>query len=781
MVVALSWKGYVDTDQAFADFFDASHTITLRFMPQYPDAYEGPFVAENGSGTFGVGMGDYSRGTEGYKLYLAVGNQSRDFATSLTPGRWYHLALRCTVGATRTFKLYLDGVKLGPDFVVASGASGLPQGTLRFGKRSSGKKVNGHNAQFFGLLDDVAIFTRALSVATINDLRNNVPHLTGNEADLLVGYTFNSGSLPAKLARPVTYRKAARRVNSSADRNNTKDSKLLPLPTEQEVMDLPFPLGEAWSVMQGVDKQAGSHRGYAAFCWDFIVADEPKGGVYPDGSNGAPFYASAPGKVITVRESASSGTSKYSNYVEIEQAPEEICAYLHLRKNSCEVVKNNKVTYGQKLALTGDTGTGVGNFHPHVAVADKPDKTSGFVTFPVAFSDYELRSGTKWKSVSRGMPKTNEVVRIPPTPTFGTRSLLHTSAVARGGNRLDVVATDVSGRAWVAHWAPKTYVRNWDRWRPALKDVAAYNTPVGLVSRDNNKLDIFIAGHNGKTYTGAWDLNVSNQQWRGWWNVLTGAVPPGGIVTGVSRAPDKLDIFLVSNNGGVYTAAWDHHVAKGKWHGWWRIGNLKAKPGSPVAAVARDPNKLDIFVAGKDGRTCTAAWDHNVADGKWRGWWNIQTGRVPTGGTISAVSRAPNKLDIFLVSNDGRVYTAAWQHNVANGKWRGWWRIGNRQAVPGAPVAAVSRHPDKLDVFVAGKDGKTYTAAWDQNVANGKWRGWWNILRGSITPGSAVAAVSRHPNKLDIFIVSTDGRIYTAAWDHNVASGKWRGWWRIGA
>jgi len=781
MAVAVSWKGYVDTDLQFAEFFGASHTIVLRFMPQYPDAYEGPMVGENGkSGTFVVGMGDYMSGTEGYKLVLAVGNQSVEFATSLTAGRWYHLALRCTVGASRTYRLYLDGAKLGQDFVVAVGASGMPTGTLRFGKRTTGKTLGGHDAQFYGLLDDVAVFTRALSVADITNLRDNVLHLAGNEADLLAGYTFASGNLPAKLARPVSYHHAAHAVSGSSDRNNGKDAKLLPLPTEQQVMDLPFPSGEAWSVIQGVDFQGGSHRGYAAFCWDFMVADQPQDGAYPKGSDGAPFYACAPGPVITVRESAPPGPSQYPNYVEIEQAPKEICAYLHLRKNSCEVDQGDHITYGRKLALTGDTGTGLGAFHPHVAVADGPDQSPGFVTFPVAFSDYEVRSGSSWKSVSRGMPLTQQVVRIPPTPTFGPKSLLHTGAVARAANRLDVVATDTAGRAWVAHWTPNTYAKNWDRWRPALKGIGASNTPVGVVSRHQDKLDIFLAGSNGKTYTGAWEAHRANQQWRGWWNVLTGAIPPRGIVTGVARDPDKLDIFLVSNDGHVYTAAWDANVSQGKWRGWWRIGNLKAKPGSHVAAVARDPDKLDIFVAGKDGKTYTAAWDQHVANGAWRGWWNILAGHIPAGGTISAVSRAPDKLDVFLVSNDNRVYTAAWQHGVASGKWRGWWRIGNRQAMAGAPVGVVSRHPDKLDVFVAGKDGKTYTAAWEQNVASGKWRGWWNILGGAIKPGSAVAAVARDPNKLDVFIVSTDGNIWTAAWDHNVASGKWRGWWKIG-
>jgi hypothetical protein len=105
--------------------------------------------------------------------------------------------------------------------------------------------------------------------------------------------------------------------------------------------------------------------------------------------------------------------------------------------------------------------------------------------------------------------------------------------------------------------------------------------------------------------------------------------------------------------------------------------------------VARDPNKLDVFVAGTDGKTYTAAWDAAVAGG-WRGWWNILSGSIPQGGTVSAVSRAPGKLDVFLTSTDGGVYTAAWDAAVAGG-WRGWWRIGSLQGTPGAPVVALSR------------------------------------------------------------------------------------------
>ena len=91
----------------------------------------------------------------------------------------------------------------------------------------------------------------------------------------------------------------------------------------------------------------------------------------------------------------------------------------------------------------------------------------------------------------------------------------------------------------------------------------------------------------------------------------------------MSRASQNLDTFLVSNDSNVYTAAWDHNIVDGEWRGWWRIKGLTAKLGAPVAAIARDANKLDIFSTGIDGKVYTAAWDHHTANGKWQGWWQI--------------------------------------------------------------------------------------------------------------------------------------------------------------
>jgi murein DD-endopeptidase MepM/ murein hydrolase activator NlpD len=429
--LGLSWKGYADTNLQFSEFFAGNHTLVLRFMPQFPNAYEGPFVAENGSGRFVIGQGDYSDGAEGTKLFLAVGSQSRTYAATLQAGQWYHLAVVAGASGTqRLFTLYLNGAKLGIPLSVSSGDWQMPGGSLRFGKRTTGQSVNRHDAQFYGFLDDIGVFNRALSASEIQNLSANVLQLTGNESGLLAGYTFNQGSLPATLTRPLTLNGAAGQVAVSTNRNNVADAAVLPLPTKQVEMTLPFPPGEAWRVVQGYDSPAGHHAGYASFCWDFILDGKPHDGEYPNGSGGAPLYATAPGKVVTVRESEPPSTP-VPNLVEIEQAPGEICTYMHARQNSVEVSVNAPVIRGQKVALTGSTGMKdcpTCN-HLHFTVANMRDGTSGFVTFPVAFSNYEVRdTNGNWNRVLKGIPQAGQVIRVPSDPTARYNAVWRPSA-----------------------------------------------------------------------------------------------------------------------------------------------------------------------------------------------------------------------------------------------------------------------------------------------------------------------------------------------------------------
>src|SRR5262249_2161362 len=141
--LALSWKGYADTDLNFSEFYYRDHTIALRFMAQFPNAYEGPLVAESGSGLFMIAQGDYNSATAGTKLLLAVGSKTQTYPISfpsgpitvgLKPGWWYHLAVVATTSGTqRLFTPYLNA-PLGSPLSVSSTDPSRPVGTVRFGK-----------------------------------------------------------------------------------------------------------------------------------------------------------------------------------------------------------------------------------------------------------------------------------------------------------------------------------------------------------------------------------------------------------------------------------------------------------------------------------------------------------------------------------------------------------------------------------------------------------------------------------------------------------------------
>src|SRR5215470_5591904 len=109
------------------------------------------------------------------------------------------------------------------------------------------------------------------------------------------------------------------------------------------------------------------------------------------------------------------------------------------------------------------------------------------------------------------------------------------------------------------------------------------------------------------------------------------------------------------------------------------------------------------------------------------------------------------------------------------GDWSGlndrWRNIGGVFPV-GAPVTAVSRNPNQLDLFICGPDGHVYTSWWS---AGGDWSGLndrWRNIGGVFPAGAPVTAVSRNPNQLDLFICGPDGRVYTSWW---TAGGDWSG------
>ena len=349
--------------------------------------------------------------------------------------------------------------------------------------------------------------------------------------------------------------------------------------------------------------------------------------------------------------------------------------------------------------------------------------------------------------------------------------LASVGGVSRSQDKLDIFTTDANGVIRTAAWQP-SFTDGWHGWWGINSGQTAAGAPVTTVSRSADKLDSFVVGWDNRIYTAAWEPDFTDG-WHGWFPIGNLQAPAGARVAAVSRSTDKLDIFVVGNDGQVWTAAWEPDFTDG-WHGWWPVKGVSVPPGSHVSAVSRSTDKLDIFVTDKSGTIQTAAWEPDFTDG-WHGWSGINGGQATAGAPVTAVSRSTDKLDVFVVGAGQLVYTAAWEPDFTG--WHGWWPIGNLQAPTTAAVNAVSRSTDKLDIFVTDIDGTIQTAAWEPDFT--AWHAWSGINGGQAAPGAPVTAISRSKDKLDVFVVGWDHRVYTAAWEPDFTNG-WHGWFPIG-
>jgi LGFP repeat len=190
------------------------------------------------------------------------------------------------------------------------------------------------------------------------------------------------------------------------------------------VVDLPFPSGQPWQIIQAnAASKSDSHGGPWAFCWDFMLA-----GTIQAQSNGRLFVAAADGPVIHAEQSHDSGGD--SNVVIQRWGSGRYASYLHIKKDSYsrrfrasgsalpQTLAWNKrpqAKSGDVLAEVGDTGAAAGAYHLHFCVTTKPDRNefAPFESVPVAFRNYSVSTdgGKTWTFVAVGVPRLKQWVR----------------------------------------------------------------------------------------------------------------------------------------------------------------------------------------------------------------------------------------------------------------------------------------------------------------------------------------------------------------------------------
>jgi hypothetical protein len=354
-------------------------------------------------------------------------------------------------------------------------------------------------------------------------------------------------------------------------------------------------------------------------------------------------------------------------------------------------------------------------------------------------------------------------------------------------------------------------------------------TPLSMitpVSRMPSHLDLFTTGPDGHVYTNSYDDN--NQWWGSQWRAIdpTFTVTPGVQVAAVARMPWQLDIFTVGNDGGIWSAWWDQYVdqgAQGSWahpgYTWFELpGTAGLFPvGTPVTAINRGASHLDVFAVANNGQIMTSVWDASQNNGAWQNAFQVgyDSYGFATGSSIGALARASDgaqatgnsqppvtRVDLFAVDNAGRVVNDWADFNASggsffHGRWVGghyiqysWVSLGSPlPGVPvGASVSAVSRTLNQMDIFVVTSNGQVYTDSWNYYQNNGNWTGFIQVswLINGAAPGSTVSVTARTTTHLDIFTVDRAGNVMSDWWDQVVDSGSWNhgggvtGWFQIG-
>lgn len=352
------------------------------------------------------------------------------------------------------------------------------------------------------------------------------------------------------------------------------------------------------------------------------------------------------------------------------------------------------------------------------------------------------------------------------------------TAVSRAGGLIDIFAVESDGAVYTAEWNGSSSAPSWSDWS-AIDNPSTYSfktkSTVTTISRDVNHLDLFVVGNDGAVYTASLFGFPSAPVWSLWAKIsATALADPESVVAAVARDPQHMNVFVIAKTGQVMTSQWDGTVANPVWSPWAGINAFSnfSSP-APLALAARDAQHLTLAGVAKNGLMYAAAWDGTVASPAWSAFnivGNPATDFFNPSIEVALVARDALHLDLFLIGLNGGVYTNTWDGTKSSPEWGGWALIGilPSDSFPlGAPVTAAARNSSVIEAFAVGKNGGIYNAQRDFSGSAG-WSSWQPVGDPSIQTlpkGSEVTAVAVGNNQIQLFAAGSGGNIYTAPYD----------------
>ncbi|MFC4122867.1 C1 family peptidase [Nonomuraea zeae] len=211
-----------------------------------------------------------------------------------------------------------------------------------------------------------------------------------------------------------------------------------------------------------------------------------------------------------------------------------------------------------------------------------------------------------------------------------------------------------------------------------------------------------------------------------------------------------------------------HGVEGVRLPGGWRSFQLSveasASTAGTVTAVSRIPNSMELWWVAPNGSVQGAFW---YEGGSWQTYEIGGPGSASPDSGVTAVSRIPGSMELWWVAPNGSVQGAFWYEG---GSWGRYEIAPAGSAAPGAGITAVSRIPTGMELWWVAPNGSVQGAFWYEG---GSWQTYEIGGPGSASLGSGIAAVSRIPGSMELWWVAPNGSVQGAFWYEGGSWGRY--------
>lgn len=183
------------------------------------------------------------------------------------------------------------------------------------------------------------------------------------------------------------------------------------------------------------------------------------------------------------------------------------------------------------------------------------------------------------------------------------------------------------------------------------------DSPLCVVHRLPQHEDVFWVGANGDVSSNWRDDNLDSGAWHAQFGLaVPSSVRAGSPLIATARFPQQNEVFWIGAVGDISSNWRNDKVDNGAWHSQFGLvppGTVRDD--SSLAVIHRTPQREDVFYVKVDGSIGNLWRDDNVDVGRWHAQTITAVNSVHPGSPLIAMCRLPNILEVFWVGAPGDI------------------------------------------------------------------------------------------------------------------------------